>query len=57
MYAKIETERLLFLHLNQTNLRSEEYIHLQDSFVNDSNIIYIDISKSSKAGNLLSTSI
>jgi len=37
MYAKIETERLLFLHLNQTNLRSEEYIHLQDSFVNDSN--------------------
>ncbi|XP_039277051.1 uncharacterized protein LOC120351239 isoform X2 [Nilaparvata lugens] len=37
MYAKIETERLLFLRLNQTKLRSEEYIHLRDAVVNDGN--------------------
>uniref|UniRef100_A0A182EZY9 Helitron_like_N domain-containing protein n=2 Tax=Onchocerca ochengi TaxID=42157 RepID=A0A182EZY9_ONCOC len=37
MYAKIETERLLFIRLNQTKLRSEEYIHLRDAVVNDGN--------------------
>ena len=37
MYAKIETERLLFIRLNQTKLRSEEYVHLRDAVVNDSN--------------------
>jgi hypothetical protein len=31
MYAKIETERLIFTRLNQTKLRSEEYIHLRDA--------------------------
>ena len=28
MYAKIESERLLFIRLNQTKLRFEKYIHL-----------------------------
>ncbi|GBM81800.1 hypothetical protein AVEN_145966-1 [Araneus ventricosus] len=37
MYVKIETERLLFLRLNQTKLRSEEYIHLRDAVVNEGN--------------------
>ena len=31
MYAKIESERLLYIRLNQTKLRSEQYIHLRDS--------------------------
>ena len=37
IYAKIESERLLFIRLNQTKLRSEQYIHLRDAVVNDSN--------------------
>ena len=37
MYAKIETERLIFIRLNQTKLRSEEYVHLRDAVVNDGN--------------------
>ncbi|GFV91224.1 ATP-dependent DNA helicase [Trichonephila clavipes] len=37
MYVKIETERLLFLRLNQTKLRYEEYIHLRDAVVNEGN--------------------
>ena len=37
MYAKIESECLLFIHLNQTKLCSEQYIHLRDAVVNDSN--------------------
>ena len=37
MYAKIESERLLFIRLNQTKLRSERYIHLRDAVVNDGN--------------------
>ncbi|GFT01986.1 helitron_like_N domain-containing protein [Trichonephila clavipes] len=37
MYAKIETERLIFIRLNQTKLRSEEYVHLQDAVVHDGN--------------------
>ena len=37
MYAKIETERLLFIRLNQTKLRSEEYIHLRDAIAADGN--------------------
>lgn len=31
MYAKIETERRLFIRLNQNKLRAEDYIHLKDS--------------------------
>lgn len=38
MYAKIESERLLFIRLNQKSLRSEEYIHLRDAIANDGNI-------------------
>ncbi|VDK79069.1 unnamed protein product [Onchocerca ochengi] len=41
MYAKIETERLIFIHLNQTKLHSEEYIHLRDAVVNDEAIAYV----------------
>ncbi|XP_059160882.1 uncharacterized protein LOC131944344 [Physella acuta] len=37
MYAKIESERLLFIRLNQTKLRSEEYIHLRDAITTDAN--------------------
>ena len=37
MYAKIESERLLFIRLNQTKLRSEQYIYLRDAVVNDGN--------------------
>lgn len=35
MYAKIESERLLFIRLNQQKLRSEEYVHLRDAMLND----------------------
>lgn len=35
MYAKIESERLLYLRLNQSKLRSEEYIHLRDAVNNN----------------------
>ncbi|XP_028966381.1 uncharacterized protein LOC114828011 [Galendromus occidentalis] len=38
MYAKIESERLLFIQLNQTKLRSEEYIHLRDAIATDGNV-------------------
>ncbi|XP_034945931.1 uncharacterized protein [Chelonus insularis] len=37
MYVKIETERLTFIRLNQTKLRSEEYIHLRDAITTDGN--------------------
>ena len=37
MYAKIESELELFIRLNQTKLRSEQYIHLRDAVVNDGN--------------------
>ncbi|UYV73325.1 hypothetical protein LAZ67_10002729 [Cordylochernes scorpioides] len=37
MYVKIETERLLFIRLNQTKLRSEKYIHLRDAIATDGN--------------------
>ncbi|UYV69073.1 hypothetical protein LAZ67_6002272 [Cordylochernes scorpioides] len=38
MYSKIESERLLYIRLNQVKLRSEEYIHLRDAVVNDGNL-------------------
>ena len=37
MYAKIGSERLLFIRLNPTKLRSEQYIHLRDAVVHDGN--------------------
>ncbi|EYB87952.1 hypothetical protein Y032_0254g286 [Ancylostoma ceylanicum] len=38
MYAKIESERLLYIRLNQKKLRVEEYIHLRDAVVNDGSV-------------------
>ncbi|XP_055543433.1 uncharacterized protein LOC129728985 [Wyeomyia smithii] len=38
MYVKIESERLLYIRLNQSKLRSEEYIHFRDAINNDANI-------------------
>ena len=35
MYAKIESERLLYIKLQQQRLRSEEYVHLQDAIQAD----------------------
>lgn len=37
MYAKVESERLLFIRLNQTKLRADEYIHLRDAIAIDGN--------------------
>ena len=54
MYAKIESERLLFICLNQTKPRSEHYIHLRDAIVNDgsntTNVGRLTILPSSYAG-------
>jgi len=38
MAAKMISERLDFIKLNQKKLRAEEYIHLRDALVKDSNI-------------------
>ncbi|GBM34880.1 hypothetical protein AVEN_146623-1 [Araneus ventricosus] len=38
MHAKIESERLLYIKLNQQKLRVEEYIHLRDAITNDGNV-------------------
>ncbi|KIH43640.1 hypothetical protein ANCDUO_26349, partial [Ancylostoma duodenale] len=35
MYAKIESERLLYIRLNQRKLRVDDYIHLRDAIAND----------------------
>ncbi|GBL77760.1 hypothetical protein AVEN_152973-1 [Araneus ventricosus] len=35
MYAKIESERLLYIRLNQRTLRVEQYVHLRDAVMND----------------------
>ena len=35
MYIKIETERLNYIRFNQSKLRVEEYIHLQDAVSKD----------------------
>ncbi|GFW73040.1 helitron_like_N domain-containing protein [Trichonephila clavipes] len=38
MYAKLESERLLYIRLNQVKLCSGEYIYLRDAVVNDGNL-------------------
>lgn len=38
MFAKIETERLLYIRLNQAKLRADDYIHLRDAIQNDANV-------------------
>ena len=35
MYAKTETERLLFIRLNQRKLREDDYIHHRDAIAVD----------------------
>lgn len=35
MFAKIESERLLYIKLNQGKLRAEQYVHLRDAVAND----------------------
>lgn len=35
MWAKIESEKLLYLRLNQKKLRAEQYIHLKDAISTD----------------------
>lgn len=37
MFANIESERLLYLRLNQKQLRVDEFIHLKDSITTDAN--------------------
>jgi hypothetical protein len=37
MYAKIESECLLYIWINQQKLRSKQYIHLRDPISNDAN--------------------
>jgi Helitron helicase-like domain at N-terminus len=37
MFAKIESERLLFIRLNQRKLRVEDYVHLRDAITYDGN--------------------
>lgn len=38
MYAKVESEHLLFIRLNQKKLRAENYIHLRDAIATDGNV-------------------
>ncbi|XP_071576446.1 uncharacterized protein [Temnothorax nylanderi] len=37
MYAKIESERLLYIRMNQKKLRVDDYVHLRDAVANDAN--------------------
>lgn len=37
MYVKVESERLLFIKLNQAKLRCDDYIHLRDAVNTDGN--------------------
>lgn len=37
MYAKVESERLLYIRLNQSTLRAEQYVHLKDAIRTDGN--------------------
>ncbi|CAH2098234.1 unnamed protein product [Euphydryas editha] len=38
MYAKIETECLVYIRTNQVRLRAEEYVHLRDAMQSDNNV-------------------
>jgi len=52
-YAKIESERLAYIHKKQTKLRAENYVHLQDALqVNEHNngIVQLVILHSSFTG-------
>ncbi|XP_035445477.2 uncharacterized protein LOC118272869 [Spodoptera frugiperda] len=39
MYAKIETERLVYIRSNQRQLRAEEYVHLRDAMQQDNDTV------------------
>ncbi|XP_057335011.1 uncharacterized protein LOC130673819 [Microplitis mediator] len=39
MYAKIESERLVYIKTHQAHLRAENYIHLQDAISKDVNLM------------------
>jgi len=41
MYVKVETERLNFIHFNQSKLWSDEYIHLRDAIVTEGDVANI----------------
>ena len=41
MYAKVESERLLYIRLKQQKLRVDDYIHLRDAAANDRNVASI----------------
>lgn len=41
VYAKVESERLLYIWLNQKGLRVDNYIHLRDAITNDGNVVDI----------------
>lgn len=43
MYVKIESERLRYISLNQSKLRAENYIHLQDAVRNDGQVNANDV--------------
>ncbi|XP_075125698.1 uncharacterized protein LOC142198565 [Leptodactylus fuscus] len=43
MYVKMESERLRYIALNQTKLRAENYIHLQDAIKTDAQIAASDV--------------
>lgn len=38
MYAKIDTERLLFIRHHQAKLRADDYIHLRDAMNNQNDV-------------------
>lgn len=38
IYVKVKSERLRYISLKQTKLRTENYIHLQDAVSNDANV-------------------
>lgn len=46
MYAKIESERLLYIKLIQKKLRAEQYVHLRDAVANDGAFLIFRLSKS-----------
>lgn len=43
MYVKIESERLRYISLNQSRLRAENYVHLQDAVRNDAQVNANDV--------------
>ena len=38
IYIKIDSERLLYIRVNQKHLRAEKYVHLRDAEINDGEV-------------------